>query len=135
MALIDWNSNFSVNVEEIDQQHKKLIAIINELNEAMKQGKGKEVLGKIVDHMTSYTVTHFKTEEDYFARFSYPDAGNHKKEHASFVTKASELRKDFGNGKITLSIDVMEFLSKWLKDHIMGTDKKYAKFFNEKGLK
>ncbi len=43
MALIDWDKSLSVNVEEIDQQHKKLIAMINELNEAMRNGKGKEV--------------------------------------------------------------------------------------------
>ena len=47
MALITWNDTLSVNVEEIDQQHRTLIAMINELNEAMKLGKGKDVLGKI----------------------------------------------------------------------------------------
>ena len=99
MALINWNESLSVNVKEIDLQHKKLIDMNNELNEAMKLGKGKDALGKIVNGLISYTATHFK------------------------------------KGNLPLSVEVMNFLSDWLKNHIKGTDKKYSKFFNEKGLK
>ena len=79
MALVTWNDSLSVNVAEIDQQHRKLIAMINELNDAMKIGKGKDVLGGIVNSLISYTATHFKTEEKYFAQFGYPDTEDHKK--------------------------------------------------------
>jgi len=135
MAFINWDGSLSVNVGEIDQQHKKLVGMINELDDAMRQGKGKDVLGKIINDLNAYTATHFKTEEDYFGRFAYPETVSHKKEHVYFVQKTSEIKNGFANGKLALSIDVMDFLGKWLKDHIMGTDKKYSKFFNEKGLK
>jgi hemerythrin len=59
MALITWNDSLSVKVAEIDEQHKKLIAMINELNDAMRLGKGKDVLGKIVNGLVTYTTTHF----------------------------------------------------------------------------
>jgi hemerythrin len=135
MALIDWDKSLSVNVEEIDKQHKKLIAMINELNDAMRNGKGKEGLGAIIDSPNAYTVTHFKTEDGYFTRFAYPQTASHRKEHAYFVQKYSDIKNDFSKGKLALSIEVMEFLGKWLKDHIMVTDKNYSGFFNEKGLK
>ena len=135
MALINWNDSLSVKVEEIDQQHKKLIAMINELNDAMRAGKGKDVLGKIVDSLISYTATHFKTEEKYFAQFGYPDTDNHKQEHVAFVKKVTDFKDGFEKKKLSLTIEVMDFLSDWLKNHIMGTDKKYTQFFNEKGLK
>jgi hemerythrin len=135
MALIQWNDTFSVKVAEIDQQHQKLVSMINELNDAMKQGKGKDALSKIINGLVSYTVTHFNTEEKYFARFGYPETDSHKKEHAAFVKKVSEFKDGFEKGKISLSIEVMNFLSDWLKNHINGTDKKYSQFFNEKGLK
>ncbi|MBI9088522.1 MAG: hemerythrin family protein [Desulfobacterium sp.] len=135
MALITWNDTLSVNVEEIDQQHRTLIAMINELNEAMKLGKGKDVLGKIVNSLISYTAIHFKTEETYFAQFGYPDTENHKKEHAAFVQKVVAFKGGFEKKELSLTINVMGFLSDWLKDHIMGTDKKYTGFFNEMGLK
>lgn len=134
MALIDWNDSLSVKVTEIDQQHKKLIALINELNEAMKQGKGMELLGKIVTNLISYTETHFQTEEKYFAKFGYPDAEAHKQEHADFVQKVKDFKAGFEKKKLSLTIQIMSFLSDWLRNHIMGTDKKYSRFFNDQGL-
>ena len=65
MALIQWNNDLSVNVKEIDTQHQNLIRMINELFDAMKVGKGTEVLGKIFLQLTNYTKTHFQTEEKY----------------------------------------------------------------------
>jgi hemerythrin len=135
MALIKWNDNLSVNVTEMDKQHQKLIVMINELNDAMRQGKGKEALGKIVNGLISYVGTHFKTEEKYFDQFAYPEANNHKKEHLAFAAKVSQFKDGFAQGKIGLSLEVMNFLSDWLRSHIKGVDKKYGPFFNEKGLK
>jgi len=135
MALIKWDDSFSMHVVKIDQQHKTLVSMINELNDAMRQGKGKDVLGKIMNGLISYTATHFKTEEDYFNQFGYPEADSHKKEHIAFVQKVSEFKDGFEKGKLSLSIEVMNFLCDWLQNHIKGTDKKYSQFFNEKGLK
>lgn len=135
MALIQWDGSFSVKVAEIDQQHQKLMSMINELNDAMRQGKGKDVLGKIVNGLFSYTVTHFSMEEKYFDRFGYPETDSHKKEHVAFVKKVSEFKDGVEKGKLGLSIEVMNFLSDWLKNHIKLTDMKYSQFFNEKGLK
>lgn len=134
MALIVWNDNLSVHVAEIDQQHKKLIAMINELHEAMKAGKAKEVIARIVNNLIDYTASHFKTEEKYFAQFAYPETDDHKKEHAAFVEKVTAFKARCEAQGVSLTLDVLNFLSDWLKNHIMGTDKKYSQFFNENGL-
>jgi hemerythrin len=134
MGFIKWDDSLSVNVAEIDQQHQKLILMINELHGAMKLGKGKDVLGKIVNGLIGYTTIHFKTEEDYFRQFGYPQADSHKKEHIVFVGKVSEFKDGFEKGKLSLSIEILNFLSDWLQNHIKGTDKKYSQFFNGKGL-
>jgi len=135
MALINWDDSLSVNVTEIDKQHQKLISMINELSDAMKQGKGKDIMEKIINGLVDYTVTHFKTEEKYFAQFGYPDTENHKKEHDNFVQKVKDFKDGFEKGELSLSIEVMTFLSDWIQNHIKVTDKKYSKLFNEKGLK
>ncbi|MFA5903619.1 MAG: bacteriohemerythrin [Desulfobacula sp.] len=135
MAIIKWDDGFSVNVAKLDQQHQKLISMNNELNEAMGKGKGKDVLGKIVNGLIDYTLTHFKTEEDYFKQFRYPETDSHKKEHIAFVRKVSEFKEGFENGKLSLSIEIMTFLSDWLRNHIKIIDKKYSRFLNGKGLK
>jgi len=135
MALIQWNDSLSVNVKEIDRQHQRLVGMINELNDAMRQGKGNEVLKKTVRELIQYAATHFRTEEKYFDQFQYPDAAGHKKEHADFTRKVSDFKDGFEKGTLGLSIQVMGFLSDWLQNHIKGVDKKYGPFFNEKGLR
>lgn len=135
MSLIQWNESLSVNVVEIDRQHQRLVTMINDLNDGMRQGKGKDILGKIIKELVGYAVTHFNTEEKYFDRFEYPEAKSHKKEHSDFIRKVEKFKDEFETGKIGLSIPVMNFLSDWLQTHIKGIDKKYGPFFNEKGLK
>jgi hemerythrin len=135
MALIQWNGGLNVGVIEIDKQHQKLVGMINDLNDAMKQGKGKDILGEIINGLANYTVTHFRIEEKYFDQFGYPDTNNHKKEHLNFTKKVTEFKDRFDKGKIGLSIEIMNFLSNWLQNHIKRVDKKYGPFFNEKGLK
>lgn len=135
MALITWNDSLSVHVSEIDKQHEKLVEMINNLHDAMKDGKGNDALGSLMNGLINYAGSHFKTEENYFTRFNYPDAENHKKAHADFVAKVLDFKSRFDSNKVGLSIEVMTFLSKWLQGHIKGEDKKYGPLFNANGLK
>ena len=134
MALINWDDSFSVKVAEIDAQHQKLVQLVNSLNDAMKQGKGKDAISIVLNELINYTATHFKTEEKYFDEFDYPLTDEHKMEHSNFVKKVMAFKNDFQSGKLGLSIDVLNFLVNWLKNHIMIVDKKYSEFFNSKGL-
>src|SRR5665647_697844 len=99
MPLIQWTSILSVNVAEIDQQHQKLIALINNLNDAMRKGKGKESLAEIIDELSNYAANHFAFEEKYFDKFGYPAATSHKLEHTNFVKKVSEFKNGFDGGR------------------------------------
>ena len=134
MTLINWSSDLSVGVGEVDRQHKVLIQMINDLNEAMSQRKGKEAAGKVIDGLVNYTVEHFAFEEKIFARTNYPLRGAHVAEHVNFVKKVSDFRDSYSRGTLGLSIDVMAFLSAWLKSHINGTDKKYTAHMNANGI-
>ena len=134
MDRIIWDESFSVNVSEIDHQHKKLLEMANELHTAIMERKDEDLLGKIVSGLISYTETHFKTEEKYFDLLGYPEKKEHIEEHKSFIKKISEIIDELGAGKRTLSRDVLEFISEWLETHIKGTDKNYSLFFNENGL-
>ena len=135
MALIQWSDALSVNVAEIDRQHQKLVTMINDLNEAMRAGKGKDALGKTITELITYAGSHFQLEEKYFAQYGSPETAAHKKEHTDFVQKVTEFKTGFDKGSLGLSLQVMTFLSDWLQKHIKGCDKKYSAFFNSKGLK
>ena len=65
----------------------------------------------------------------------YPHAVAHKKEHAVFVQKITDFKKEFEEGRATVSVNILQFLSKWLQNHIKGTDQKYSSFFNENGIR
>lgn len=134
MALIKWDESLSVGVQEIDNQHKKLVEIINELHDAMKEGKGRKLLGDIIKRMEEYTVYHFGTEEKHFVEFHYEQAESHKAEHRGFIAKVEDFQKRFSESNIELTIEVMNFLKDWLLNHIKVSDKKFTKCFNEHGL-
>ncbi len=134
MALLVWNENMSVGVAGLDVHHKRLILLVRDLNDAMLAGKGKDVLGNIFSDLINYTKTHFAAEEKYFDQFGYPASDFHKQEHRRLVQKVTDFQKQFEDGKIGLSLQVMDFLSDWLLNHIQKEDKKYGSFFNEKGF-
>ncbi len=135
MALVTWSDKYSMQIKEIDDQHKVLVGMINELHDAMKQAKSKEKSLEIINKMAEYTQFHFSTEEKYMQRFDYPDFKKHKHEHEKFVEKVVNFKKDYENGKAGISYDILNFLKEWLVKHIQQTDKKYAPLFIEKGVK
>lgn len=135
MAVVQWSDSLSVNVKQIDGQHQRLVILINDLYDAQQAHKGKDAVGKILAELTTYTVSHFSTEEKYFDQYGYPEALSHKQEHKNFVGEVAQFRKDFDDGRACVSFKVMNFLGDWLKNHILGSDKKYSSFFNTKGLK
>lgn len=135
MPIISWKDDYSVGISEIDRQHHKIIDLINQLNDAMTKGKGKEILGKTLADLISYTHSHFKAEEKLFDEYGYPDAEEHKIKHQKMTGKVLDLQKQFREQKITITFEVMDFLEKWLDKHILGTDKKYGPYLNSKGVK
>jgi len=134
MSLMTWKEEYSVKVAQIDQQHKKLIDLINQLDNAMSQGRGKEVLGKILNELVGYCGNHFKLEEQLMQANGYPDFAEHKDKHDKMTAKVLSLKSEVATGKRLISLDVMKFLEQWLDKHILGTDKKYAPFLNARGI-
>ncbi len=134
MPLIKWDEKFSVGVDAIDEQHKKLVNILNDLFDAMKLGKAKDILNKVFDDLLQYTVYHFSNEENFMDKYFYDRATVHKKEHKDLTETALDLQRKFKAGTMMISLDVMDFLKSWLTNHIMETDKKFGAFLNTKGV-
>jgi hemerythrin len=122
-------------VEEIDKQHQLLMKYINELYDAMRAGEEKEALKRMIRRLSNYAGIHFAREEHYFEIFDYLDADSHIEEHNGFEKKVTAFENDFIEGKQSLSIEIMNFLSNWLISHIKGSDKRFGPFLNERGLK
>ena len=134
MASLSWNENYSVNIREIDDQHKRLLALVGNLHTAMLQGQGKQTLGKILDGVVAYAASHFATEERLMKTHGYPEFDEHRQIHARMTQKVLDIQKQYHQGQVNITLDTMKFLEDWVTKHIMGTDKKYGPFLNSKGV-
>jgi len=130
--LMPWRPSLETRIQEIDTQHKELVRLINLLHKAMKQQKGAREAGGILNDLAKYTVFHFGFEEEQFKTFGYPETENHQKIHRDLVAKVKSFQADFENGKATVTMDLMDFLTDWLKSHIMKTDMAYVPFLKDK---
>jgi len=135
VAYFDWSSDLSVNVQEIDDEHRKLVDMVNSLNGAMLARKGREAQKATIDAMVDYAATHFATEERYMQAFRYQGYQAHRVEHEKFTAKALELKARADRAGFILTLEIVDFLKAWLQNHIRGTDKRYQSCFNEHGLR
>jgi len=134
MAFFNWNDDLSVKIHSIDSQHMKLIEMINDFYDNIKNRSNDESIKKLITEMRKYALSHFNLEEKYMKQFSYPDYDAHKKEHDLFMSKVVELEEKFQHGKLLLTFEITSFLKGWVKQHIQVVDKKYSQFFIDKGI-
>ncbi len=135
-AFIEWSEQISVGIQEIDEQHKQLVELINRLFTAMASGKEKlQVAKEILNELMQYTIVHFAVEESLFRIFDYPDYDKHCENHSSLRDKVIEINAKVQMGERMITPELLTFLKKWITNHIMVEDKAYAPFLLEKGLK
>ncbi len=128
MALLTWSTEYSVAVEAIDKQHQQLFAMLNELHDAMKAGKGAQEAPRILKKLVEYVCEHFALEEALMAEAHYPELARHKAEHDKLTSEVARMLQDIESGKTVLSMKLQGFLRSWLQEHILGTDKKYMSY-------
>lgn len=134
MPLMTWDPRFSVQVKKFDDDHKHLFDMVNDLNEAMRAGKGKTVLSQVLAGLAAYAQRHFASEEAAMRGTKYPDVAGHAEEHRKLTTKVQEFIHEHEKGDVLVSVDLLMFLRDWLQKHIIVTDQKYAAHLNSNGV-
>ncbi len=131
MPMLEWNDGLSLRIAAIDEQHKKLVGMVNRLHDAMTEGRS--ALPAIVADMKDYVVEHFATEERYMDAYAYPESAAHKAEHRDFAAKAEALAADCETGAAALSMETLNYLGDWLVTHIAGTDRRMGEYLFARG--
>lgn len=134
MALITWSDDLSVGVDEIDDQHKKLVQLVNGLHNHLVIGDANDIMGKVLDRVIEYTSFHFDTEERLMEEHGFPFSAAHKREHQKLVNTALELQAKLNSGNGRITSETMTFLKDWLSHHILESDMYLGKFLNSKGV-
>ncbi len=127
MAFFEWKDSMTVGHHPmIDRDHRMLIQYINEMHTAMMAGKGKEAVGVILNKLVVYTKEHFGREEIVWRSGHYAGLEKHKKEHAGLLKTVGDFKLKYEKGAVVLSVELMNFLRDWLKNHILKEDKAAA---------
>lgn len=134
MSIIPWSDDLSVNVKEIDEQHKAFLGILNNLYKIMMEPESASGVKDILRQLEAYADFHFATEEKYFDKFNYELAAEHKEEHRKLIAKVKEFLKRVDVEGDRVVLELLDFLGDWLVGHLSEQDKKYIKCFNEHGL-
>lgn len=130
-----WKDEYSVGLDSIDQQHKKLLGLINQLQTAVDYSTGEEFEREALDELVDYTKTHFTYEEGLMEQNDYPDFVPHKAQHEAMIKKVEEVLAEYEKDHDTAMRNAADYLKEWLINHINGTDKQYSSYLIGKGVK
>jgi len=132
--LLEWDEGMRVGVDLIDEEHKKLFAFLNALNDSIERKTDPESMGKTLSGLLAYTVYHFDHEERLFLKTDYPHKTEHVAEHKKITARLMEIYSKLRFGQTReVSIELMEFLKAWLIEHIHGMDLGYVPYVHADG--
>jgi hemerythrin len=128
---ITWSQVLSVGVDEIDEDHRKLVTIFNILNHAVIERESPDYLAAVLEELINCTVWHFSHEERLMLKHHYQDADEHKTEHRELIQSARELQQEILQGDKAVADEHIEFLERWLTEHILTADMRMGSYLSQ----
>ena len=128
MKDIVWDNILSIGVDEIDEDHRKLIHIFNILNHAVAEKASPEYLAATLEELINCTVWHFSHEERLMLKYRYPASDEHKTEHRDLIQSARELQQAILQGDKPIADAQLQFLERWLTEHILTADGRLGEY-------
>jgi hemerythrin len=131
-AVIQWSKEMELNIPEIDEQHKKLVDLLNYFYEESRKGMHEEAVKEFLKELRDYLAYHLDWEEKFLEEIGFHETEQHKKTHNMFKRfYAEEVSRYLKNRDEQALRELVAFTLSWLYTHIMKTDKKYAKYYHE----
>lgn len=134
VQLVEWSEKFSLNISTIDNQHKRLVSLINEIHDLVLRKEFQNHFNRVIDDLKRYTEYHFKYEEALLAEHQYPGYEDHKHQHEEFIKIVNALSQTAQTRNGIFGSDILIVLKDWLMQHILIEDRAYADFLKSKGM-
>ncbi|THF64194.1 bacteriohemerythrin [Pseudothauera rhizosphaerae] len=131
--LFQWSDEFSVGVDEIDDQHVELVDLLNQLHAAVREHRGSAAVRGTLDELVDYTRTHFAAEEHMMRDSGYPDYAEHRVHHEALIDQVRALQQKLDSGEASITFELLHFLRVWLMRHIGESDKRFGAWYLEHG--
>jgi hemerythrin len=128
---IVFDDVLNIGVDEIDEDHRKLVDIFNILNHAVAEGESPEYLAAVLEELINCTVWHFSHEERLMLKHGYEEIEEHKAEHQALVRSAKDLQQKILYADKRVADEHMEFLERWLTEHILASDMRLGTYLSE----
>jgi len=125
---IEWESKYSVYIEEIDAHQKKMFEMFNQLIEMKESKTDAKLCINMVSEINEYSKLYFSSEEKYLRKKGYPDFAAHSKAHRQFIKNSISLRREISENIENLTNEVIEALRNWMIEHILNLDASYVPF-------
>jgi hemerythrin len=133
--LIEWTPDLAVHVPVIDDQHKELYSRMNDLCNAIMEGKGRHEVGSFVRYLSDYTIFHFEDEEALMREHAYSGLDAQRASHRIFRERVQKMlaQVDSGDAGSDLVVDVVNQMKDWFSNHIRTLDKRLGEFLKADG--
>ena len=131
MKDIVWGDVLSVAVDEIDEDHRKLVNIFNILNHSLAEGESPDYLAAVLEELINCTVWHFSHEERLMLKYGYEGIEGHKAEHQELINSAKKLQHEILQADKPVSDEDIEFLERWLAEHILTADMRLGSYLSQ----
>jgi len=128
---ITWDESLSVEVDEIDEDHRRLVDLFNILSRSVAEGDAEDYIEAVLEELISSTIGHFRHEERLMMVYKYEGLEEHKAEHKDLIDSVGKLWKKFHKENKQLTIEDIEYLEDWLTGHILSYDMKLGFYLEE----
>jgi hemerythrin-like metal-binding protein len=131
VKVLTWDNSLSVQIQEIDEDHRKLVDLFNMLNRSVEDGDAANYIEAVMEELISCTVWHFRHEERLMLKYAYEGFAEHKTEHQELIDSAREVQQKLLQDGKSVSSEDIEFLENWLTGHILGADMELGSYLGE----
>jgi len=133
--FIEWNNErYSIGIDIIDNQHRELFIITNQLHEILEQEHYQKDAIKILKRLYAYTCYHFTSEEALLKEYGYKELPEHNSIHKTFQNKIKEFLEGIRTKQNYALLPLLDYLVEWILKHIQGEDTKYAEFLKRESI-